>query len=140
MPAPSAPVTLERFAYAPSGTFGMMSLPSGMTLFTAEQPWNDNRPRRSCIPEGEYWCKPRRYNRGDYDAIEILDVEGRKHILFHKANWPHQLMGCIAPGVSFGCVSGMVGVPSSGTAFDALMKELGTKKWRLNIRLTNDRP
>ena len=55
---------VERFAYTPHGTFGRIVLPDGRELFTIEDPPNANRTGASCIPEGEYDCVPRRFNKG----------------------------------------------------------------------------
>jgi hypothetical protein len=126
-------LTITRFCYADDGTFGTMNV-AGYKLYTVEQPWNDNRQGVSCIPEGEYVCKPDYYHRGGYPAIEITDVPGgRSRILMHKANWPHQLRGCIAPVWDWGCVNDIVGGPNSGKAFDLLMEHYGQDAFYLSI-------
>jgi hypothetical protein len=114
---------LERFAYAPDGTFGRLLIPGDHPdLFTCERPWLNNAPNVSCIPEGYYPLADRRFFRKGYDAIAVQRVPGRDHILIHKANWPHELEGCIAVGVSWGCVGERIGVASSGAAFAELME------------------
>jgi len=94
-------LTLARFCYASFGTFGTMAV-GERVLWTVERPWLDNTPSISCIPEGVYQLAPRPFYRGNYDAIEIRDVPARTHILFHKANWPNELAGCIAPNAIIG--------------------------------------
>lgn len=126
---------LERFSYAPDGTFGRLTLPSGRVLFTCEQPWNGNAKGESCIPEGQYQMKMRcspvvqRSSGGKYEqGWEVIDVPGRTYIMIHPANWPNQLQGCIAPGMDYTVISGRQGVSSSRAAFDLLMDELGGKE------------
>jgi hypothetical protein len=124
-------VLIERFSYAPDGTFGRLTLPSGRVLFTCEQPWNGNAVGESCIPEGEYQMKMRRSpvvqrsSGGKYDeGWEVIGVPGRTFIMIHPANWPHELRGCIAPGMNYAIISGKQGVSSSRQAFDIFMDEL----------------
>jgi hypothetical protein len=134
-----ADLTITRFCYADTGTFGMMTV-SGYHLYTVEQPWNGNKQGASCIPEGDYTCKPAYYHRGGYKAIEIFGnnpewiKDGRSKILIHKANWPHQLRGCIAPVSDWGCVSDMVGGPDSGNAFKIVMDAFGSNDFLLRIQ------
>lgn len=118
-------LTLHRFCYAPFGVYGRFDL-EGEWLFTVEPAWLDNAPFVSCIPDGEYTCRARQFYRGGYPAIEIADVPGRSAILFHKANWPHELGGCVAPNLAL--VPGGDHCPlrgaSSATAFERLMQWL----------------
>lgn len=114
-------IVLERFSYSPMGTFSTLWLPENI-LYTVERPWLDNTPRWSCIPEGEYVCKPRRYNRGGYDAIHVTNVPNRSYILMHKGNTMHDLEGCIAVGTNLGSINGVWGVENSSRAFSQLME------------------
>lgn len=123
---------LQRRAWFLDATFGTMML-DGAVVYTVERPWLGNAPMISCIPMGQYLCRPRRYFRGDYDAIEICDVPGRSHILFHKANVASQLAGCIAPGVSMRCYGAEVGVGPSRPAFERLMSLYGGTEFDLEI-------
>lgn len=53
----------------------------------------------SCIPEGEYVCV--KYSSPKYpNTWQITGVKGRDKILFHSANYVHQLLGCIATATS----------------------------------------
>ena len=45
-------VIIERFAYAPDGTFGRIKLPNGTQFVTVERPWLSNKAYESCIPDG----------------------------------------------------------------------------------------
>lgn len=90
-------LTLERFAYTDVGTFGRLYL-GGLTLWTCEDPWNENAVGRSCIPEGLYTIAPGRYNKGGYDCYDVLDVPGRSSIKIHKGNSDEDTEGCILVG------------------------------------------
>lgn len=134
MTAPALPMVVIERAYTPLGTFGTLTLPSGVVLYTVERPWLDNRPRVSCIPEGEYECRPRQFFRGGYPASEILDVQGRSHILFHVANRPRDVEGCIGVGSRLGAVAGDWAVLDSKTGFRQFMSEVGGGRFLLQIR------
>lgn len=90
---------LVRWGHAPHGTFGTLVLPGGWSCYTVERRWKDNLPNISCIPTGTYSLEEKRFNRGNYDTYELLDVPNRSAILIHAANWSEELFGCIAPGL-----------------------------------------
>lgn len=92
---------LVRDAVSDYGIFGVVTV-GALELQTVEQPWRSNQPEISCIPAGDYELAPRRYFRGGYDAIEILDVPDRWPILFHRANWPLDVQGCVGTGLMRG--------------------------------------
>lgn len=114
-------ILLQRFAHSPMGVFGTLWLPENI-LYTVERPWLDNIPRWSCIPEGEYICKPRPYYRGGYNAIHVTNVPDRSYILMHKANVMHNVEGCIGVGTELGFINDMWAVKNSGNAFSQLMR------------------
>jgi len=121
-------LTLTRFAYLDNGVFGRLVLPSGIRLYTVERPWLDNATSVSCIPEGRYRIKPRHYFGGGYDAYEICNVPGRTHILFHVANWPHDVEGCVGLGRRLDL--GEPAVWESTPAFKRFMSEMkGKTRW-----------
>lgn len=111
--------------YRRLGTMGVATAIHGNLTFTCgvvERPWLSNQVRVSCIPEGEYIVKKRdgSNKRLKYpDAWEVLDVTGRTAILFHPANRPAELMGCLAFNdfVGFNPLSGEVRGQLSGQAF-----------------------
>src|SRR5688572_31361757 len=81
VPPTEALVTLERFAYTPMGTFGLLSVDGGVPFRTVERPWARNMDGISCIPCGAYSLKLGMFYSGDgvggkkdYPAYEILDV------------------------------------------------------------------
>lgn len=124
-------ITLERFSYAPDGTFGRLTLPCGWSCFTVERPWLDNRPRESCIPDGVYRMSRRRSpvvertSDGDYlEGWEVCDVPGRSYIMIHPGNWPHNFKGCIGVGRSYAVIQGTTGVSHSRITFAELMGRL----------------
>ncbi len=95
------PLVLERFAYAPYGTYGRLLILPEHWMWTVEREWLDNERFKSCIPEGEYEVGPRTSSR--FGAVmEVMNVPNRTDILFHAANWPSSLQGCISPGLGFG--------------------------------------
>jgi hypothetical protein len=113
-------IKLERFAYTPMGTFGRLMFPE-FQCFTVERPWLDNKVRESCIPEGEYPIVLGRYNKGGYDAYEVMEVPGRTLIKIHIGNTIDDVIGCIAPGRALGTVYGKWGVTGSRPAFQKFM-------------------
>jgi hypothetical protein len=124
-------VTLERFAYAPDGTFGRLIV-EGFACYTLEREWVLNKAGDSCIPEGTYPLTPSHYVKGGYDCYEVT-VPGRTRILVHKGNTEDDLAGCIAPGVSLACRSGKWAVAQSGVAFDGFMAAMNGDVGTLHI-------
>lgn len=141
---------LERFYYSPfqaaraalSGTFGKLTLPDGSFVYTCERPWVGNKTGESCIPTGIYTLRKRRSGvverttGGEHlEGWEVTGVPGRTYIMVHPANWPHQLEGCIAPGLGFGLLRDSLAVHSSRDAFEKVMAALeGQADWTLDIR------
>lgn len=116
-------ILLERYAHLPSHTEGVLSL-GEIEVFTLERPWLDNRPGRSCIPEGSYRARRGRYNAGGYPCIELLAVPGRTQIKVHGANRVDQLQGCIAPGLRWGVQKDQRAILQSRAALESLMDAL----------------
>lgn len=129
---------LRRFCYAPGGTFGGMMV-EGVQLFTVERPWLCNRPYVSCIPEGKYQCWPRRFYRGGYPAVEVGGVPGRTHILFHRANVPEDVAGCIGVGSRLGVLGDKWAVLESLAAFEFFMERWGQREL-FDLRITGPQP
>lgn len=132
-------LVIRRFCLANFGTFGEMMV-AGCLLYTVERPWLENRPLISCIPEGSYACQPRMFFRGNYPAIEVTGVPDRTYILFHKANLPEQLGGCIAPAIDLGCHHDKWAGLGSGAAFQLLMEEYGDREFELTINSNQQGP
>lgn len=99
-----------------SGLFGKIYFNGKLLGVTCEQPWNNNKKRVSCIPEGKY--KLVTHNSAKYGQVvafvnpelhvfhneydmpqEMRDNEGGRSVcLIHAANWPRELQGCVAVG------------------------------------------
>lgn len=97
---------LERHAQNNKLTKGTLYTDSGRELQTLERPWLNNLPFVSCIPNGAYKISP--WASPAHGPCYILEGEGvghtsgkRTHILFHVANYVHQLEGCIALGLKW---------------------------------------
>lgn len=126
-------MNLQRFCYSEAGTFGELTLPDGQIIYTVERPWLNNARGVSCIPIGKYQCKPRFYNRGGYEAVEVLDVPQRSHILFHVGNSAKDSKGCILPNNNLGCLKGDWAGLHSSAAFHEFMRQVNNKPFELTI-------
>ena len=85
---------LNRYAYHPSGTLGLLTI-KDQEFWTAERPWMNNQKEISCIPTGEYICKAYSSQRFG-ETFEIQDVPNRTYILFHVGNYPiKDSLGCV---------------------------------------------
>lgn len=92
--------TLYRYDQGEDNTLGILMDEEGSYLCdTLECPWKDNKPKISCIAEGEYkirsYVSPSRREK----CILIHDVEGRSGIEIHEANQVSEISGCIAVGI-----------------------------------------
>lgn len=109
-------ITISRFREEATGTMGEMILP-GARCYILERPKDGDHPR---IPAETYQLglKPigaSRFDNGSkgpddirkwmgeahHGMIQVLDVPGRTEILIHPANSFTQLLGCLAPGMSY---------------------------------------
>lgn len=135
---------LIRLAYLPFGTFGKFMCGYDI-LYTVERPWLNNAENISCIPEGHYICKPKFFFKHGYQAVEIISVPNRKNILFHIANWPEDVEGCVGIGKSFDCMARVpkvdkpehvyeLAVSQSTNAFKQFMDFYGAAEFELYVR------
>lgn len=112
---------LDRIASFEFGVFGRITLPN-KTLYTVEREWNNNQKSISCIPNGEYKCRLAYFNRGKYQTFEVTNVPDRSNILFHIANFSHELNGCIGLGEEIGVIwtakGPKLGIKHSRRAFE----------------------
>ena len=99
------------------------------TWWTVATPWLNNQLRVSCIPAGVYQIE-RHISPSKGQCFAVLDVPDRTHILIHVANWSHELMGCIAPGIGIDLGENMV--TSSRRALNEMLEELPAA-WELEI-------
>lgn len=63
-----------------------------------ERGWQDNKPRISCLPLGEYKVKLEYSDKFKRLLWEIKGTEPRTECKFHAANYWYQLNGCISLG------------------------------------------
>lgn len=126
-------IKLERFAYTPYGTFGNIKV-EGFEGFTVERPWLGNKKDISCIPEDCYLMTLGRYNKGNYDAYEILDVPSRSDIKIHIGNTSDDVMGCVSIGYRLGYLNNKWAVIDSRLAFiDFMIAMDGCKDALINV-------
>ena len=117
---------LYRFDRGVKSTLGILVY-KGKYFFTIELPWKDNKKRVSCIPEGDYTVVLRDKNQSGkfkYDHLHVLDVPNRSYILFHVANYPRDILGCIGTGKT--TAKDFVG--SSRKAHGELMELFGNRE------------
>lgn len=123
---------LERFCYSDMGTFGRLKV-DGFECYTVEQPWRNNEPFKSCVPEGPYLVKrtstPAHSNtfvliNEDLDVYEHKQGKGRYAILIHVGNNIHDVVGCIAPGDKLGYLDQLWAVYNSKNTYQELDRRL----------------
>ena len=91
----------------PYGTRGVLS-GENFSVHTLELPWSNNEPNVSCIPAGVYvllWhARGYLIVGGSCVASEgdLGPYAKRFGCLFHIANYPWEIQGCIAPGTATG--------------------------------------
>jgi hypothetical protein len=98
-----------------------------------EKPWENNAPFVSCIPEGAYglveYASPKfgqtwaMLNHELGVGLFVGDSD-RYACLIHKANWPHQVQGCIAPVSEFTVLGDKWAGSSSRAAYDKVIDEI----------------
>jgi hypothetical protein len=143
---------LERQPPGFKETQGFMSFPR-ITLSTIEQEWREdpNRPggesNNSCVPAGIYRLIP--HTRPDRKEVVALINEdlgvyyleddlppegGRYLILIHIANWSHNVIGCIGPGLGKASHADGPMVTSSKAAMSKIMDYIDGDDAELEIR------
>jgi len=105
-------LTLARHQYGALSTLGRLYINGAFECFTLENPWQDNKRRVSCVPEGTYEVKFRLVGGFQTRAREIFPdlhnsirgmlelqaVPDRDYILIHWGNDPGDTLGCILLG------------------------------------------
>lgn len=126
---------LIRCVESDGGVFGAL-VGDGFHCDTMEREWRGNAPNVSCIPAGRYICHRDRLGRHRY--ARVADVPDRELIEFHPANYPDELMGCVALGETTGRENGRLRLYESAPAVDRFMKRLGgDEKFVLHVRFAN---
>ena len=124
-------LTLERYAYLPECTLGVLSV-HGFKFYTIERPWLNNTPFSSCVPEGFYTVAPYSSKRFR-DVYEVEHVEGRTHILIHAGNVVADVAGCVAVGSGRRTHKGEHWVTQSRLALMQLRSALGKESAYLDV-------
>lgn len=99
-----------------------------------ELPWKNNLPKISCIPEGEYEVE-KTYSPAFKKKLWLVkNVPNRSGIRIHTANYVHELLGCLAPGLKRYDLNkdGIMDISDSRKALD-LMNESLPDKFKLKI-------
>jgi len=131
-------LTLTRFKYGSTETVGrLVSDTQGPIFWTIENPWLDNAPNISCIPEGLYYLE--RYDSPSHgaDTWQFINVPNRTFCQIHVANYASDVSGCIGLGVQV--MSGMGGVSNSRDAmsqFTDMTAGLNSLKMTINSGVT----
>lgn len=87
--------------YLATAVHGELTLNGKHIAYTIELPWQDNKKRISCVPEGIYVLRKRYSEKFKWHFV-LLDVPNRNCILIHPANDAQkELQGCIAPVTQF---------------------------------------
>jgi len=140
-------LVLTRNAFTPWGVFGELEFPTYEKFFTIERPWLNNKPFKSCIPDGVYYLEKRhspvvgRTSGQEFqEGWEVTDVVDRTFIMIHPANWKEDLAGCIGVGLDYAITrnrknESALSVLRSRDAFREVMALLDEQSsWTLDIR------
>lgn len=96
-------VVVERRNYLADRTLGWLNVYDGAALVfrcaCLELPWKDNASKVSCVPAGKYPLVLEYSSAFKADLWELKMTPGRSECKIHAANYPSQLLGCIAPGL-----------------------------------------
>lgn len=147
-------IVLERFCYGADGlpTLGRLTLGTHR-LFSLEQPWRNNKPFASCVPDGLYRLVPHSSEKHPdtwalvnpdldiyhlpSDIPEAKQGKARFACLIHVGNYQEDVEGCIAPGVAFSMAGGRPMVTRSTEAMDTIRRYLGPGEHSLLILPTS---
>lgn len=116
-------------------TYGVLTV-SDLRLDTIERPWLPDPAHPggqnglSCVPPGAYdlvlhdselhpqtWALVNPALGVWHWPTEVPASGGRAVVLIHPANYAHELLGCIAPGMGRGFANGVAMVTNSRVAF-----------------------
>ena len=132
--------TLTRWHYGKTCTIGILRWGNDKYVYTMEDGWHGNSPMISCIPDGEYLCRPRMFYKGGYEAFEITGVPNRSTILIHRGNTADDVTGCVVVGMEVGSLGNKAAVLNSSGAWARFFPEFMGKEFILLIKPENPLP
>ena len=93
-------LNLIRYQFSPNATIGKLSIDGVFLCYTLERVADGkNIENQSAINEGTYEVVKRWSSHMKCDVLGLCGVPGRSDIEIHIANFPSQLLGCIAVGM-----------------------------------------
>ncbi len=111
---------LRRFAKRPTDVFGELAVVEEAEVLysclSLELPWRQNEPGRSCVPAGRYRLAYEYSPAFGRKLWELKDVPGRAEAKLHPANFPEELLGCLAPGEGLVVSQGRWGLSATSRA------------------------
>jgi len=122
------------------GTQGIL-VAAGFISRTIELPWRDNESNISCIPPGEYMCRP--HHSKKFGSCYLVEkVKSRTWILIHSGNfagdksagYKTHSYGCILPGKYFGMLHGQLAVLVSRATVGKFINYMNKQPFLLNIK------
>lgn len=125
-------LTLERYIHGEKATIGrLLSETGAMVCYTLELP-KTGLPCR--IVEGVYQVAQYESPANKCRVWLLSGVPGRSFIEIHPANYPGELKGCIAPGISV--AMSKEAVWNSKKALQAIVDTVGgwDKPWTLEVK------
>ncbi len=113
--------TIQRQPSTPEGTFGQWFGDGEQLCVTVERPDTGDHP---CVAPGNYHFK--QFNSPSKGDVWLMTnpPEGRSMIEVHPANLASELLGCIAPGDTYGMIDGVRAVMNSKNTFSMLKSKL----------------
>jgi|SRR5581483_3108500 len=111
---------LTRDAGTATCTFGTLTVDGAFECYTMELPWLDNAHDISCIPPGTYGVVVTYSPHMQRYTPELVGVPDRADIRIHSANYPSEILGCIAVGY----IKGDNEILNSRLAFDDLLPKI----------------
>ncbi len=111
---------IRRLRTNQDGTFGNFCIDDDMVCVTAELPWDDNLPNKSCVPTGTFTFEA--FSSPVHGATwKATNIPGRSNIEIHTGNIPlKESLGCIIVGENFGELDGKPAVLNSKMALRQL--------------------